>query len=314
MKGYKAFNKGMICRDKQYAENTIFEEENAEIYYSGMHFCKYPLDSLWCGEIIDKNGDFAEFAEVEALGDIKTNNSEIFCTNKLKIGKKINWKDFIKNSIEITKNKIANKNYSVLEEDNIKNKIGVVYPKHIVKKDSAIISSDRSSIISGDNSTIISGDYSNIVGNVGCTVISGCDSSIATEPNSIIMSKPRSSIATGDHSIIISGKRSRLTGGCGTTLIGDNSSIIAGGDYSKLAGDDWSKLVAGRESMIIGGGKSILVGDVDSKIKGKKGSLIVLIDRDRYGNVIDFKAEIIDGIKIKEDTFYRLVEGELEEV
>lgn len=30
MKGYKAFNKGLVCRGKQYAENTIFEEEKYE--------------------------------------------------------------------------------------------------------------------------------------------------------------------------------------------------------------------------------------------------------------------------------------------
>mgnify|MGYP000223008223 CR=1 FL=1 len=26
MKGYKGFNKDMTCRNKQYAENTVFEE------------------------------------------------------------------------------------------------------------------------------------------------------------------------------------------------------------------------------------------------------------------------------------------------
>lgn len=31
MKGYKGFEKGMICRGKQYAENTVFEEDSAEI-------------------------------------------------------------------------------------------------------------------------------------------------------------------------------------------------------------------------------------------------------------------------------------------
>lgn len=29
MKGYKAFEKGMICKGKQYSENTIFEENEA---------------------------------------------------------------------------------------------------------------------------------------------------------------------------------------------------------------------------------------------------------------------------------------------
>ena len=27
MKGYKGFEKGLICKRKQYAENTVFEED-----------------------------------------------------------------------------------------------------------------------------------------------------------------------------------------------------------------------------------------------------------------------------------------------
>ena len=48
MKGYKAFEKGMICRGKQYAENTVFEEDAAEICKRGMHFCKYDISMCQC--------------------------------------------------------------------------------------------------------------------------------------------------------------------------------------------------------------------------------------------------------------------------
>ena len=49
MKGYKGFYPGLICEPdiehkKQYAENTVYEEDKAECCKSGMHFCKYPLD------------------------------------------------------------------------------------------------------------------------------------------------------------------------------------------------------------------------------------------------------------------------------
>ena len=56
MKGYKAFEKGMICKGKQYAEKTVFEEESAEICKSGMHFCKNPLDVLDYYPLVDENG------------------------------------------------------------------------------------------------------------------------------------------------------------------------------------------------------------------------------------------------------------------
>lgn len=32
MKGYKGFKKGLICKDKQYTENTVFSEEEAELF------------------------------------------------------------------------------------------------------------------------------------------------------------------------------------------------------------------------------------------------------------------------------------------
>lgn len=42
MKGYKGFAPGLVCRDKQYAENTVFEEDRAIICSRGMHFCQIP--------------------------------------------------------------------------------------------------------------------------------------------------------------------------------------------------------------------------------------------------------------------------------
>ena len=46
MKGYKGFSRGMVCRDKQYQENTEFTEPEAKICESGMHFCPNPFD-VW---------------------------------------------------------------------------------------------------------------------------------------------------------------------------------------------------------------------------------------------------------------------------
>ena len=38
MKGYKGFKPGLICKDKQYQENTVFEEPEAKICEKGLHF------------------------------------------------------------------------------------------------------------------------------------------------------------------------------------------------------------------------------------------------------------------------------------
>ena len=95
MKGYKGFEPGLICRGKQYAENTVFEEEEAKICSYGMHFCENPFDVLDYYGFTNDNGDFNEFAEVEALDEVKTDDNRKYCTKKLKIGAKLSISKFI---------------------------------------------------------------------------------------------------------------------------------------------------------------------------------------------------------------------------
>ena len=95
MKGYKAFHKGLICKDKQYKENTVFEEKEAIPCVTGMHFCENPMDVLTYYPLIDDEGEFSDFAEVEALDEVKTDNDKKFCTTRLKIGAKLSFAGFI---------------------------------------------------------------------------------------------------------------------------------------------------------------------------------------------------------------------------
>ena len=100
MKGYKAFEKGMICRGKQYTENTVFEEDAAEICKRGMHFCKFPLDVLEYYPLVDEKGNISVFAEVEALGKAKTDDGKKYCTERLKIGSEITFAELVQASID----------------------------------------------------------------------------------------------------------------------------------------------------------------------------------------------------------------------
>lgn len=184
IKGYKAFKKGLICRGKRYAENTVFEEENAEVCRSGMHFCKNPLDVLDYYPLIDDESNITEFTEVEALDGAETDDGKQFCTKKLKIGSKLNLSQFIKASFDTLSQNI-NSQVDVEALDNVK-----------------------------------------------------------------------------------------LAGGRFATLVGGNNSIA----------------------------------------KGKKGSIILLVERNDKMNIVNFKAVQVDGKKIKEDVLYRLKNGELIQV
>ena len=246
MKGYKAFNKGLICRDKQYVENTVFEEESAEICKIGMHFCKNPLDTLDYYPLIDNKGNITEFAEVEALDDAKTNDNKKFCTKKLKIGAKLNLSQFIKASVDVTYQNIK----SEVDEKSLEATAG------------------------GYNATLAGGYNAKLAGDDYAT----------------------------------------LAGGENATLAGGYKATLAGGDYAKLAGGYNATLAGGYKATLAGGENSIIVGDNHSIAKGKKGAVIVLIERDNNCNIIDFKAVQVDGEKIKEDVLYKLKNGEFVEV
>ena len=100
MKGYKGFRKGLICKGKQYAENTVFEEEESVICENGMHFCKNPFDVLDYYGFVDEKGSMNEFAEVEALAETDTNDNKKYCTTKLKVGAKLSFAGFVKTCVD----------------------------------------------------------------------------------------------------------------------------------------------------------------------------------------------------------------------
>ena len=102
MKGFKRFEKDFSCRGKQYEENTTYEEHGVGCCHKGvMHFCEDPWEVLNHYDLVDGNGNFSEFAEVEALGQV-WNDGEKRATNKIHIGAKLGLKGFLKSCIDFT--------------------------------------------------------------------------------------------------------------------------------------------------------------------------------------------------------------------
>ena len=102
MKGFKGFEKDFSCRGKQYEENMTYEEHGVGCCHKGvMHFCEDPWEVLNHYDLVDGNGNFSEFAEVEALGQV-WNDGEERATNKIHIGTKLGLKGFLKACIDFT--------------------------------------------------------------------------------------------------------------------------------------------------------------------------------------------------------------------
>ena len=184
-KGYKAFKPGMICKDKQYAENTDYEEGGGKICAKGMmHYCVNPFDVLNFYDLVDESGKFSDFAEVKALDQPISGSDGKFATKKLHIGAKLSFAGFIKDCIDYTKEQtivnmpksdVATGDYAKIGSSGDSAKIGS-------SGDSAKIGSSGFSAkigSSGDSAKIgSSGDYAQIdstgVDSVICCAGRGC--------------------------------------------------------------------------------------------------------------------------------------------
>lgn len=282
MKGYKAFEKGMICKGKQYAENTVFEEDEAVICEKGIHFCKDPIDVLDYYPLVDENGDFTEFAEVEALAPSLTDDDKKFVTKKLKIGAKLSFADFIKVSFSFDFEKFKKGGKSQKSED-----------------DAKIASSGNCAQIAS------SGDFAKIASSGGCSQIgsSGYAAQIASlgYAEKIASSGNCAKIgSSGDCAKIGSSGYAARIGS-----LGDFAQIASSGDCAKIGS-------SGNFAVIMCAGQN-------SRAKAKKGSWITLAEweynQEKSCDIpVCVKTEFVDGEKIKEDTFYILKNGEFIEV
>ena len=173
MKGYKAFKKGLICdptgkKPFQFAENTVFEQdEEAAVCKSGFHFCENPLDTLDYYPLIDGNGELTEFAEVEALDEVKTEGNKSV-TRKLKIGAKLTLAGFINASFDVmyeSIKKAATNTKSKNKDDLIK--AGGSYSQLAGGSYSQLAGGYNSKLAGGDNSKLAGGKHSVMIGDNG---------------------------------------------------------------------------------------------------------------------------------------------------
>ena len=100
--------------------------------------------------------------------------------------------------------------------------------------------------------------------------------------------------------------------------VGGIRSNLSGGNCSNLLGGNGSNLLGGDKSNLMGGNSSLIIGRNGCNAKGGLHSVIVLTEWECDDNVnyvpIAVKAEIVDGVRIKADTWYRLENGEFVEV
>lgn len=302
MKGYKGLDKDFKCLGKQYKENKVFKEDKAQICSCGMHFCVNPLDVLNYYHLLDEDGNMNRFAEVECDAAEKNDDGTKFCTQEMKINKEIDWKNLLKAGFDFMSNKkgLYEKSQLVSGEDlhKIANSI-----------EESQLASNRAfaQIVNCGNNTQLasSGQSSQLIN-------SAEHSNLA---NSGVFSQLANS---GDYSDLANSGYLAQIVNCGK-----NTQIASSGQSSQLANSGNSSQIAssGIRSKIIMTGKNCVGANIgiDGTIKGKIGDWITLAEyKYDYNEMTDkcicVKSAQIDGVNLKEDTFYQLINSEFVEV
>ena len=324
IKGYKAFGKGLICNPdgisyKQYKEHTTFEEDGdvdlGPCRKGVMHFCEDPFDVFRAYPLVNSDGEITEFAEVEAVGDVRNYKNQSI-TNKLHIGAKLNLKGFVKACVDFTIEKtkfeidkdsdsdISSGDLAKIGSSGYYAKIGSsgYYAQIGSSGDLAKIGS------SGDYAQIGSSGYSAKIGSSGYSAKIGSSGYYAQIGSSGDYAKIGSS---GDYAQIGSSGDYAKIGSSG-----DYAQIGSSGDYAQIDSSGYSAKITseGKKSVVMAAG-------FDSMAKAKIGSWITLAEWVRVNDDDKtiwkpkcVKTEYVDGEKIKEDTFYKLIDGEFKEV
>ena len=103
---YKAMDKNMQCRGKQYEVGKTYHEDKADCCHAGMHACENPLDVLHYYPL--KDGP--RFFEVECGGNVDKSrgDSKLACT-ELTVKGEVNFAGLVKAAVNAVFNRVKGK-------------------------------------------------------------------------------------------------------------------------------------------------------------------------------------------------------------
>ena len=103
---YKATDKNMMCRGKQYEVGKTYTEEKADCCTAGMHACEVPFDVLHYYHV--SNG--ARFFQVECGGEVdkSSDDSKLACT-ELTVKGELKLTDMLKIGVEAVMKRVKEK-------------------------------------------------------------------------------------------------------------------------------------------------------------------------------------------------------------
>ena len=280
IKAYKGFDKNMQCRGFQFAEGETYHEDTAKLCESGFHVCEMPLDALTY-HAPGKGSIYREVTLNEVTDESSNDNKR--CAKTITIGKELGIGGLVEAQLKFVKEK--NRNRSEARQTQ-----GVAE-------------------VFGNLGAAQATGYrgaAQATGNLGAAqATGGLGAAQATGYRSAAQ-------ATGYRSAAqATGYRgaAQATGGLGAAQVtGDLGAAHATGDRSaaQVTGDLGAAHATGKASVAGGCGS-------DCRVAGALGCAIFAVERTPDGTIISVASAIVDGEKIKPDTWYKCIGGKFVE-
>ena len=321
MKAYKGFDKDLKCRDFQYEiGKTYTHNGDVEPCESGFHACEYPLDVF---NYYPPAG--SRFAEVETSGKIVPQGDKI-CCEKIKVKTELTLGALIQAAVKFTFER-ANwtKDSQTKKEKGAASATGYCGAASATGDRGAASATGECGAASatglrgaasatglrGAASATGYGGAASATGDRGAASATGeCGAASATG----LRGAASATGLRGAASATGYGGAASATGDFGAASVtGDYGAASATGEYgaasatgyygaASATGDRGAASATGYESIACGLG-------LQCKAKGAKGCWLVLAERKIDGEILSVKAAKVDGKKIKENTYYQLVNG-----
>lgn len=292
MRAYKGFDKDMRCRGFQYKEGETYEEKEAVLCECGFHACEDPLNVF----LFYPPGKGSKYHVVE-LEDVAPKNDDdsdsTKCVGKkITIGEELTYEDMIR----------GHKAYILSTSDDSKTTVAYKNIYHSGDEEHIVASASCNGGISNTsiNGASASGDYGvSQTGAYGAASV--LDGGSATGGH-------RSCVTAGECSIANTGEYGRAcVSDRSVAMSGMYGSSVSGYDGVSLSGDFGTSVSGGMASV---GEKGIAVArGIGCKARGGLGAILVFAIMSHFGYNTFHKVVEVDGVNIKEYTWYTLDEN-----
>ena len=313
MRCYKGFNKDMTCRDFQYEEGKEYEATGEiKCCNNGFHACEDPLD---CFNYYVPGQSV--YHEVEQSGELSRNNDgdSKIASSKIKIGAKIDIAKIVSLHFDYVKSRTTFENTD---------------PKHASAGwNGAASAGENGAASAGWNGAASAGENGAASAGWKGAASAGENGAASAGAHGAASAGWKGAASAGAYGAASAGAHGAASAGAhGAASAGAYGAASAGwkgaasaGAYGAASAGAYGAASAGAHGAAVSKGSAAVgengiacVRGNGCRVKGGVGAILVIGEENEYDNDIkEWKAFVVDGEKIKADTYYTLKDGEIVE-